>query len=112
MLASKGGDPTPWVTSRLIALSKPDDGIRPIAIGEAWFRLLSRAVAFQLARSAAPNLLPLQCGIGVEGGAEIVCHLFRAVADQMPARDLTSSLTSSEDDDFPGDRGCRLHKFI
>ena len=99
ILRGKGGDPTPWVTSRLIALAKPDEGIRPIAIGEAWFRLLARAVASQLASKAAPTLLPLQYGIGVEGGAEIVCHLFRSVADHMAERDrgFDSSISDPED---------------
>ena len=35
-------------TSRLVALQKPLGGVRPLAVGEAFYRLVSRAISMQI----------------------------------------------------------------
>jgi hypothetical protein len=61
-----------WCTSRLIALSKPDGGIRPIAVGELIYRLCTKAI---LRHSLKPDfLLPYQFGVGTKGGVEPLIH--------------------------------------
>ena len=35
-------------TSRLVALQKPLGGVRPLAIGEGFYRLVSRAISLQI----------------------------------------------------------------
>ena len=66
------------LVSRLIALEKPQGGVRPIAIGEAFLRL-SSICALSTAQNAADLLAPLQIGVGISGlgGAEIPGHSLR-----------------------------------
>ena len=64
------------LASRLNALEKPQGGVRPISIGEAFLRL-SCICALSNAPNAADLLAPLQIGVGISGGAEIPRHLLR-----------------------------------
>ena len=64
------------LASRLIALEKPQGGVRPIAIGETFLRL-SSIYALLTAQNAADLLAPLQIGVGISGGAEIPGHSSR-----------------------------------
>lgn len=64
-----------WTGDRVIPLIKKDGGIRPIVIGEAWIRILSRIVAKKLRSRAAELLSSCQYGVGVPGGAEIIAHV-------------------------------------
>jgi len=63
-----------WTSSRLLPLSKPNGKLRPIAIGEAWYRVLGRLVAKQTSSKVGQKLLPLQFGIGISGGTEAIIH--------------------------------------
>lgn len=74
ILAGNLPDAATWLTSRIIPLRKPSGGLRPIAIGSAWYRLLCRAVAAQVSKEMGSMLLPLQFGVGIKGGAESVVH--------------------------------------
>jgi hypothetical protein len=74
------GDMPEWNelrASRLIPLLKKGDGIRPIAIGEVWARLLSMC-AMSACPIAGPSLHPLKVGFGVRGGAQCLGHAIRA----------------------------------
>jgi hypothetical protein len=57
----------------LLALVKPTGGLRPIAIPEALLRVASLC-AQAAVHEAGSKLAPLQVGVGVPGGAEIVGH--------------------------------------
>ena len=63
--------------SRLIALGKKNNGVRPIAIGEVWARLASMC-AMAACSEVGPGLAPLQLGVGVPGGAQCLGHAVRA----------------------------------
>jgi hypothetical protein len=69
--------------SRLIALFKKphgsalEHGVRPIAIGEVWARLVSMC-AMAACPDTVPALAPLQVGVGVKGGAHVLGHAVRA----------------------------------
>jgi ribonuclease HI len=71
----------------LIALDKaPKAGIRPIAIGDLFRRVASKAALRPLARglgtyfqTSSPNLL--QFAVGVPGGAEKLCHILALLPD-------------------------------
>jgi hypothetical protein len=73
------------LASRLIALDKTRgagaaDGslsLRPIAIGEVWVRLAGLC-ALQAGAHPGASLAPLQLGVGVKGGAQIMGHALRA----------------------------------
>lgn len=58
--------------SRLIALAKPDGGVRPIAVGELIYRLCTKAIL----RSAFSTdmLAPFQMGVQSAGGVEPIVH--------------------------------------
>ncbi|CAI7805471.1 unnamed protein product [Closterium sp. NIES-53] len=88
---------TPWSThcwleiyldlltaSRLIALSKPGGGARPIAIGECLTRLAAKAALTVMGESARDHFLPLQYGVAVPGGAEAIIHAARSFTDSRP----------------------------
>jgi hypothetical protein len=63
------------LASRLVAITKPDsDSLRPIAVGELFYRLAA-VIAVSRTRTAAAQLLsPHQYGVGVPSGAERIVH--------------------------------------
>ena len=69
--------------SSLIGLQKPDGGVRPIAIGEVWYRLAGLC-ALTACNEVGQSLAPLQLGVGVPGGAEAVGHAVQAVLAKDP----------------------------
>ncbi|CAI7750412.1 unnamed protein product [Closterium sp. NIES-53] len=62
-------------TSRLIALTKPGGGTRPIAIGESLTRLAAKTTLTLTAGAARDFFLPQQFGVAVPGGAEAIIHI-------------------------------------
>ena len=60
--------------SNLIGLDKPDGGVRPIAIGEAWYRFAGICALRECGRDIGAGLAPLQLGVGTRGGTETVVH--------------------------------------
>ncbi|KAA8490213.1 Retrotransposable element [Porphyridium purpureum] len=59
-----------WAHARLIPLRKPDGGVRPIAIGEIFRRVLGRLAVTSLAHDAVETLAPDQYGVGRKAGLE------------------------------------------
>lgn len=70
--------------SRLVALSKPDGGVRPIAVGEAFYRLIGRVLlladAERLVDGARRYVGPCQFGVRAPGGAEVPVHAIRELS--------------------------------
>ena len=62
--------------SRLIAQAKPTDprSHRPIAIGEVFLRMATSYLCSDLTPEIARILSPLNYGVGISGGCEIVSH--------------------------------------
>ena len=60
--------------SLLLALEKDKGGVRPIAIGEVWYRVAAMCAIDEVGKEAGRGLAPLQVGVGVEGGTEAVVH--------------------------------------
>ena len=58
----------------LIALSKKDGGVRPIAVGSVWRRLASKCANKFASEKLESLLSPIQLGVGVKGGAEAAIH--------------------------------------
>nr|GEX25266.1 uncharacterized protein [Tanacetum cinerariifolium] len=54
--------------------SKPDNGIRPIAVGAIWRRLASKAAMRGVNKEMSKYLGDFQFGVGVPSGAEAVLH--------------------------------------
>jgi hypothetical protein len=58
----------------LTPLLKPDGGIRPIAVGTIWRRLVSKVAMKGGGKDMAKYLIDFQFGVGVSGGAEAILH--------------------------------------
>ncbi|XP_021989397.1 uncharacterized protein LOC110885960 [Helianthus annuus] len=58
----------------LTPLLKPDNGIRPIAVGAIWRRLVSKVAMKKVGKEAVKYLGDYQFGVGVPNGAEAVLH--------------------------------------
>ncbi len=57
-------------------ISKPEVGkLRPIGIGEAWYRLLGRCILKEIGGEVGELLAPIQMGCGVSGGSEIAARM-------------------------------------
>ena len=75
-----GGGRCPRVLAEFIAsapltpLLKPDNGIRPIAVGAIWRRLISKVAMRGVGKDITKYLCDFQFGVGVPSGAEAVLH--------------------------------------
>ncbi|XP_022032741.1 uncharacterized protein LOC110933848 [Helianthus annuus] len=58
----------------LTPLLKPDNGIRPIAVGGIWRRLVSKVAMKKVGKDMAQYLGDFQFGVGTPNGAEAVLH--------------------------------------
>ncbi|GJW41335.1 hypothetical protein Tco_0067180 [Tanacetum coccineum] len=58
----------------LTPLVKPGGGIRPIAVGTVWRRLVSKVSVVTIGNSLNGYLDDLQFGVGVSGGGEAILH--------------------------------------
>jgi hypothetical protein len=67
--------------ANLFAARKKDGSHRPIAVGEVLRRLVSKALAFEIAPRAASLLKPYQLGVGVPGGCEGIIHAITAILE-------------------------------
>ncbi|CAI5531503.1 unnamed protein product [Closterium sp. Naga37s-1] len=74
-----------WTASSLVALEKPGGGVRPIAVGEVFPRLLARCFAADYHDAIIRHLKPKgQFGAGARNGAETVIHGVRAALKANP----------------------------
>ncbi|XP_055337134.1 uncharacterized protein LOC129587422 [Paramacrobiotus metropolitanus] len=64
--------------ANLIALSKTDGGVRPIAVGNVLRRLAAKIIAKRCAKKANELFTPTQVGCGTRGGAEAAVHAARS----------------------------------
>ena len=58
----------------LTPLVKPGGGIRPIAVGTVWQRLVSKVASSSVGNSMNSYLQDFQFGVGIPGGCEAVLH--------------------------------------
>jgi hypothetical protein len=63
-----------YASAPLTALPKPHGGVRPIAVGEIFRRLISKCAMSEISSQAASVLAPLQLGVGIRNGAESIVH--------------------------------------
>ena len=61
-------------SSRLIALSKSNGDLRPIAVGDALRRRTDRAICAQKKEAFADYFTPIQHGVSTQNGTELVAH--------------------------------------
>ena len=63
--------------ANLLALRKPDGGVRPIAVGNTLHRLVAKVINMQLCAVVGDHLRPIQLGYGTPGGCEAAIHAAR-----------------------------------
>ena len=70
----------------LVALPPRAGGLRPVAVGETWRRLVAKTMVAPISDALKELLVPLQVGVGVKGAAESIIHACR----QWMSRNQTS----------------------
>ena len=70
----------------LMALTKREGGIRPIAVGCTLRRLAAKVAGFRVRDNMAALLAPCQLGYGVRGGAEAAVHAARLYMQDLQHR--------------------------
>jgi len=75
---------TPYllVAELIPACKAQGKGVRPIAIGEAFYRAVCSHVVALVAPAVSKQLLPLQLGVAVKAGAEVAVHRVQALLEQ------------------------------
>ena len=71
-------------SSRLVAVQKPQGGVRPLAIGEGFYRLISRAICMQI-REDLGGHFKWQYGFAFLGGCELVTLGVRLLLESTPS---------------------------
>ena len=67
------------LSAPLVPINKKDGGIRPIAVGEVFRRVVSKIAMASVKRVAEAFLAPLQVGVGTSNAAETILHVFNRV---------------------------------
>ena len=67
--------------AKLIALKKPDGGLRPIAIGNTFRRLSAKCAGYHVFESRQARWGNRQVGVGTKRGAELASHVFRCLIE-------------------------------
>ena len=66
----------------LIPLEKQRGGVRPIAVGDSWRRLVAKVLVRRYQPSISTNTLnPLQLEVGTKAGAETIIHATQAALE-------------------------------
>ena len=77
-LASRGQLPSfvapTFCSASLTALKKTKGGLRPIAVGEVFRRLIAKCIAQEASSEAVELLSPIQLGVAFKCGAESIVH--------------------------------------
>ena len=67
---------------RLIALQKPDGGVRGIVVGDIMRRLVARTMAKQIAKKVEKATAPFQYAQTTKAGCECVAHILQTITDK------------------------------
>ena len=70
--------------SRLVALPKGVNDVRPIAIGEVLRRITAKAICSEKQTDFQSFFCPIQHGVATEGGVETIVHHVQALIEQHP----------------------------
>ena len=77
--------------ANLVALRKPDGGVRPIAVGNTLRRLVAKVISMQLCAVVGDHLRPIQLGYGTPGGCEAAIHAARTFLANFPLLSTSAS---------------------
>src|SRR4051794_26020724 len=71
------------LSSHLIPLPKDDNRIRPISIGEIFYRVAAYIAIDSISEVIGTVLSPIQLGVGIKGGIERAIHKIRHLLTRM-----------------------------
>ena len=95
----------------LTPLLKPDNGIRPIAVGTIWRRLVSKVAMKGVGKEMTKYLNDFQFGVGVSSGAEAILHSVNRLLSDRHADGSLAMLTVDFSNAFNlVDRTALLHE--
>ena len=69
---------------RMIALQKPDGGVRGIVVGDVLRRLVGRTIAQQVMSAVKRYTAPFQYALKTRAGTECVAHMLQALTEADP----------------------------
>ena len=61
-----------FTAAKLIPLRKKAEGVRPIAIGEIFRRLVGKCLLSKVSENVICKLQPIQMGVGIRGACELI----------------------------------------
>ena len=70
-----------FLGAKLIALKKPDGGLRPIAVGNTFRQLSAKCAGYHVFESRQTRYGNRQIGVGTKRGAELASHNFRSLIE-------------------------------
>lgn len=70
--------------THLSAMKKEPSGICLLAVGEVFYRLISRTISIQMQPTFVDHLYPYQFGVATLGGCEMVVHGLRSTLEVHP----------------------------
>ena len=74
--------------AKLIALKKPDGGLRPIAVGNTFRRLSAKCAGYHVFESRQARYGNRQVGVGTKRGAELASHVFRCLIESPQPKEI------------------------
>ena len=67
--------------AKLIALKKPDGGLRPIAVGNTFRRLSAKGASYNVFETRQTRYGSRRVVVGTKRGAELASHVFRCLTE-------------------------------
>ena len=78
------------MSATMTALQKPDGGVRGIATGTSFRRLVARTLARQFGKAVEATCAPFQFALSTRAGTDCVGHAIRALTDANPLTTILS----------------------
>ena len=75
---------------RLLALQKPDGGVREIVVGDILRRLVARTIAKHISEKVEVATAPFQYALETKAGCECVAHVLQTLTDLDPEATILS----------------------
>jgi len=71
-----------FAVGRAVLIPKQGGGVRPLGIGDPWYRLGAQLVASRVVSTVSSRLAPLQLGAGTASGCEIAARTMQIALDR------------------------------
>ena len=79
-----------FMSATMTALQKPDGGVRGVATGTSFRRLVAKTLARQFSKRVEATCVPFQFALSTRAGTDCVGHAIRALTDADPTATVLS----------------------